>query len=65
MKVSDFVPNNRHFREVLILFFQSKKTTDEAHHWGAVSNAIYAHDPSTVRKTATIRSEAQKSDSTA
>ena len=29
--MSDFMPNNRHFREVLILFFHSKKTAAEAH----------------------------------
>ena len=31
VKMSDFVPNNRHFREVLIFFFHSKKTAAEAH----------------------------------
>ena len=31
MKISDFVPNNRHLREVLIFFFHSKKTGAEAH----------------------------------
>ena len=31
VKISDFVPNNRHLREVLIFFFYSKKTVDEAH----------------------------------
>ena len=29
--MSDFVPKNRHFREVLIFFFHSKKTVAEAH----------------------------------
>ena len=29
--MSDFVPNNRHLREVLILIFHSKKTAAEAH----------------------------------
>ena len=29
--MSDFVPNNRHLREVLIFFFHSKKTATEAH----------------------------------
>ena len=29
--MSDFVPNNRHLREVLIFFFHSLKTADEAH----------------------------------
>ena len=29
--MSDFVPNNRHLREVLIFFFHSKKTAAEAH----------------------------------
>ena len=29
--MSNFVPNNRHLREVLIFFFHSKKTTVEAH----------------------------------
>ena len=29
--MSDFVPNNRHLREVLISFFHSKKTAAEAH----------------------------------
>ena len=29
--MSDFVPNNRHLREVLICFFHSKKTVAEAH----------------------------------
>ena len=29
--MSDFVLNNRHLREVLILFFHSKKTSAEAH----------------------------------
>ena len=29
--MSDFVPNNRDLREVLILFFHSKKTSAEAH----------------------------------
>ena len=29
--MSDFVPNNRHLREVLIFFFHPKKTADEAH----------------------------------
>ena len=31
VKVFDFVPNNRHLREVLIFFLHSKKTTAEAH----------------------------------
>ena len=72
--MSDFVPNNRHLREVLIFFFHSKKTAAEAHrelqkvygdhHEGTVSNAIDAFEPSTARKTATIRAEARKSDST-
>ena len=31
VKMSDFVPNNGHFREVLIFFFHSKKTSAEAH----------------------------------
>ena len=31
VKISDFVPNNRHLREVLIFFFHSKKTSAEAH----------------------------------
>ena len=31
MKISDFVPNNRHLREVLIFFFHLKKTAAEAH----------------------------------
>ena len=31
MIVSDFVPNNRHLLEVLIIFFHSKKTVAEAH----------------------------------
>ena len=34
------------------------------HHWGTVSNAINALEPSTSRKTTTIRAEARKSDST-
>ena len=29
--MSDFVPNNRHLREVLIFLFHSKKTAAEAH----------------------------------
>ena len=29
--MSDFVPNNRHLREVLIFFIHSKKTAAEAH----------------------------------
>ena len=29
--MSDFVPDNRHLREVLVLFFHSKKTAAEAH----------------------------------
>ena len=29
--MSDFVPNNRHLRGVLIFFFHSKKTVAEAH----------------------------------
>ena len=29
--MSDFVPNNRHLREVLIFFFHLKKTAAEAH----------------------------------
>ena len=29
--MSDFVPNNRHLWEVLILFFHLKKTAAEAH----------------------------------
>ena len=29
--MSDFVPNNRHLRELLIFFFHSKKTSVEAH----------------------------------
>ena len=29
--MSDFVPNNRHLREVLIFFFHSKKAVAEAH----------------------------------
>ena len=31
VKMSDFVPNNRHLRGVLIFFFHSKKTAVEAH----------------------------------
>ena len=31
MKISNFVPNNRHLLEVLILFFHSKKTAAETH----------------------------------
>ena len=31
VKMSGFVPNNRHCREVLIFFFPSKKTAAEAH----------------------------------
>ena len=31
VKMSDFVPNNRHFQEVLIFFFHSKKTAAEVH----------------------------------
>ena len=31
VKMSDFVPNNRHLREILIFFFHSKKTVAEAH----------------------------------
>ena len=31
VKMSDFVPNNCHLREVLILFFHLKKTAAEAH----------------------------------
>ena len=29
--MSDFVPNNRHLREMLIFFFHSKKTAAEVH----------------------------------
>ena len=29
--MSDFVPNNRHLREVLIFFFHSKEAVTEAH----------------------------------
>lgn len=29
--MSDYVPNNRHLREVLIFFYHSKKTAAEAH----------------------------------
>ena len=31
VKMSDFVPNNRHLQGVLIFFFHSKKTAAEAH----------------------------------
>ena len=31
MKMSDFPPNNRHLRELMIFFFHSKKTAAEAH----------------------------------
>ena len=31
VKMSDFVPNNPHLREVLIFFFHSNKTAAEAH----------------------------------
>ena len=31
VKMSDFVPNNHHLREVLIFFFHSKKTAAQAH----------------------------------
>ena len=31
VQISDFVPNNRHLREVLISFFHSEKTVAEAH----------------------------------
>ena len=31
VKMSDFVPNNRHLWEVLIFFLHSKKTAAEAH----------------------------------
>ena len=39
--------------------------TERNHHWGMVSTIINAFEPRTVRKTATIRAEARKSDSTA
>ena len=39
--------------------------TEQNYHWGTVSNAIDAFEPSTAQKTATIRAEARKSDSTA
>ena len=39
--------------------------TERNHHWGTVSNAIDAFEPSTVPKTATIWAEARKSDFTA
>ena len=39
--------------------------TEQNHHWGTVSNAIDAFEPSTARKAATIRAEARKSDSAA
>ena len=32
VEMSDFVPNNRHLREVLIFFFHLKKTVTEAKH---------------------------------
>ena len=31
VKMSDFVPNNRNLREVLIFFFHSNKTATKAH----------------------------------
>ena len=31
VKMSNFVPNNRHLQEVLIFFFHSKKTAAQAH----------------------------------
>ena len=31
VKMSDFMPNNRHLREMLIFFFHSKKTAAEVH----------------------------------
>ena len=68
VKMSDFVPNNRHLREVLIFFFHSKKTAAEAHRefqkFFEDADVIY-HEPITARLTATIRLEARKSDSTA
>ena len=39
--------------------------TERNHHWGTVWNAINAFEPSTARKTDTIRAEARKSNSTA
>ena len=39
--------------------------TKRNYHWVTVSNTIDAFEPSTVRKTSTIRAEARKSDSTA
>ena len=38
--------------------------TEQKKHWETVSNAIEAFKPSTARKTATIRAEVRKSDST-
>ena len=31
VKMSDFVPNNRHLQEMLIFFFHSNETAAEAH----------------------------------
>ena len=39
--------------------------TERNHQWGTVENAIDAFEPSTTHKTAAIRVEARKSDSTA
>ena len=81
--MSNFVPNNRHLREVLMFVFHSKKTATEAHlelqkvYGDAALNETTCRDwfrrfkdgdafePSTARKTATIRTEAGKSNSTA
>ena len=48
VKMSDFVPNNCHLREVLIFFFHSKKTAAEAHRelhkvygYAALSETMY------------------------
>ena len=50
--------------QVGLIYYDLFKT-ERNHHWGTVSNAIDAYEPSTARKTARIRAEAQKSDSTA
>ena len=54
--------NNRRRRWCYLLWSVENKRN---HHWETVSNAIDAFEPSTARKTTTIRAEARKIDSTA
>ena len=55
--MSDFVPNNRHLREVLLFFFHFKKTAAEAHR---ELQKIYGDAALSLKQRAVIGSVASK-----